>query len=459
MNISGASRAVALIVFVVLACSRGRRAGTFPDGGNSVGSDGSIPDGGHDVPRARVCPAAPPVDSGIVWDAGVQAIRSQPQTGSWTQVSGDASCQSLSPPAPPSAQLTWLGPGDGVCDAPSINGDGDLAVYSLTGGSDGFTFATADGQRAAFAAFSKTEQLNVAAPLAHGFATVGHEFVSACDYSRLIDGAQHVSEPTLIDGPYGSQIYKVIANPQGGFVEERSVAGPSTVAHPNYLELRWVDDNLRPVGDWHTAVTWSGGAENAWTVIVDVTGRALVLSFMFLPSLGGSTDPSTWVFSARWMGTDGPASDAFSPVTPIYTSRDGRVYFADWDTIVPLREGGFAMYHPPLQGPGTLSQSGWYSYYPSGLAKVAPPPSWLNAYDGSMQLVARGAAYAAVQRDKQTCERTVSLISPSGVKCFQLPLEGSDLCGTNDTLQSDGTLIVRSGCALRWWPKVARVMQ
>src|SRR3954451_14492359 len=36
-----------------------------------------------------------------------------------------------------------------------------------------------------------------------------------------------------------------------------------------------------------------------------------------------------------------------------YTDPDGRVYFAGWDTIRPLRDGGFAMYHPPLQDHGT----------------------------------------------------------------------------------------------------------
>jgi hypothetical protein len=80
-------------------------------------------------------------------------------------------------------------------------------------------------------------------------------------------------------------------------------------------------------------------------------------------------------------------------------------------------------------------------------------------YDGSLQLVAGGAAYAAVQRDPQTCARTVSLISPSGVTCHQLPVDGSDLCGTGDMLQADGTLMVRNVCRLRWWPQIARLMQ
>ncbi len=165
----------------------------------------------------------------------------------------------------------------------------------------------------------------------------------------------------------------------------------------NYLELRWVDDDLQPIGDWHTAVTWPVGTQNLWKLVVDQLGRALVISFVFPPTLGSPPDPSMWDFSARWMGRDGPISEPFMPVIPTYTSPDGRVFFADWDIIRPLREGGFAMYHPPLQGPGTLSHSGWYASYPSALAEVAQPPSWLAMYDGSLQLVAGGAAYAAIR--------------------------------------------------------------
>ena len=462
MNISRACLAALLSVFI--ACSRGRPAGTSPEGGTPIifdggVSDGGVPDGGQDVPRTRVCPATPPLDGGLAWDAGVRATRVPPQAIGWTAVSSDPSCQSVLTPAAPSAQLTWLGPTDGVCDAPSINGDGDLAIFSLTGKSFGFNFATADGRSGAFAASSKTEQLTVAAPLPHGFATVVHEFTTACDYSRVVDSTEHVSGPTLIDGPYARQIFDVITNPHGGFVEVRTFTGGSSVTNPNYLELRWVDDSLQPAGDWHTAVTWPVGSENSWTVVVDETGRALVLSFMFPPSLGSPPDPSTWVFSARWMDVGGSASDAFTPTTPIYTAANGRAYFANWDVIMPLREGGIVMYHPPLQGPGTLSPAGWYAYYPSGQATVAAPPAWLDSYDGSLQLVAHGTAYAAVQRDALTCARKVSLISPSGVTCYQLPVSGSDLCGTKDTLQSDGTLIIRSVCALRWWPQLARLVQ
>jgi hypothetical protein len=454
---------VATLLALTAGCTRGpaaasATAGTDPDGAVSTVSDGGLPDGGlaDNTPRTRVCPADPPMDGGLAWDAGIRATLVPRQTTGWTAVSSDPSCQDLLP-APPPSQLSWAGPADAYCDSQSVNGDGDLAIYSISGTLDGFTFASGDGDAGQYVATGKLERQVVAVPRAHGFATVSFAFSTACDYSRLVDRTGQPGPAALIDGPYASSIYQVVPNPRGGFVEERSFEGGSSVA-PNYLELRWVDDDLQPTGDWHTAVTWPLGTQNLWTLVVDQLGRALVLAFVFPPTLGSPPDPSAWDFSARWMGRDGPISDPFMPVVPTYTSPDGRVFFADWDIIRPLREGGFAMYHPPLQGPGTLSHSGWYAYYPTALAEVAQPPSWLSPYDGSLQLVAGGAAYAAIQRDAQTCARTVSLISPSGVTCHQLPVEGSDLCGTGDLLQADGTLIVRSVCRLRWWPQLARLM-
>ena len=392
-----------------------------------------------------------------MWETGIRATLMPPQAAGWTAVSNDPSCQQLLP-APAPNQLTWMGPADAVCDPPAVNRDGDLAIYSLSGTLDGFNFASGDGAAGQYVATGRLERLMVAVPRAHGFATVSHAYSGACDYSRLLDQTGQPGPATLIDGPYASTIYQVVPNPRGGFVEERSFEGASPVA-PNYLELRWVDDDLRPTGEWHTAVTWPMGTQNLWTLVVDQLGRALVLTLVFPPSLGSTPDPSMWDFSARWVGLDGPISDSFPPVVPTYTDPNGRVYFAGWDTIRPLPDGGFAMYHPPLQGPGVLSHSGWYGYYPSALAEVIQPPSWLAMYDGSLQLVAGGAAYAAIQRDPQTCARTVSLISPSGVTCQQLAVDGSDLCGTKDMLQNDGTLIVLAGCPVRWWPQLARLMQ
>ena len=119
-----------------------------------------------------------------------------------------------------------------------------------------------------------------------------------------------------------------------------------------------MDDDLQPTGDWHTAVTWPVGTQNLWKLIVDQLGRALVLAFVFPPTLGSPPDPSVWDFSARWMGGDGPISEPFMPVVPTYTGPDGRVFFADWDIIRPLREGGFAMYRISAAGPGNAVSVG-----------------------------------------------------------------------------------------------------
>src|SRR5689334_22658106 len=161
-------------------------AATNPDGAVSTISDGGLPDAGFvdNTPRTRVCPADPPTDGGLVWDAGIQATVVPPQTTGWTAVSSDPSCQDLLPAAPPN-QLSWTGPADAYCDSQSVDGDGDLAIYSISGTLDGFNFASSDGGTAQYVATGRLERQIVAAPRAHGFATVSFAFSSACDYSRL----------------------------------------------------------------------------------------------------------------------------------------------------------------------------------------------------------------------------------------------------------------------------------
>jgi len=166
-----------------------------------------------------------------------------------------------------------------------------------------------------------------------------------------------------------------------------------------------------------------------------------------------------WSFTARWMNANGPLTDSFQPIVPRYTASNGAVRFADWDTIRPLRGGGFAMFHAPATpGSGsTISPSGWYAFYPSGEGVTAEVPAWLHAYDGSLQLLTGGIAYAAVQRDSTSCARAIDLIGPSGVTCFKLAVERSDVCGVKDSIWSDGTLVLQSGCGVKWWPRLAQV--
>src|SRR3954468_13482051 len=104
---------VAALLTLTAACTRDPAApsgtpGTDPDGAVSTVSDGGLPDGGlaDNTPRTRVCPADPPMDGGLVWDAGIRATLVPRQTTGWTAVSSDPSCQDLLP-APPPSQLSW----------------------------------------------------------------------------------------------------------------------------------------------------------------------------------------------------------------------------------------------------------------------------------------------------------------------------------------------------------------
>ena len=306
---------VAALLALTAGCTRDPAAVSGTAAPDAAVSDGGMADGGlaDNTPRTRICPPDPPMDGGLVWDAGIRATLLPPQTTGWTAVSSDPSCQDVLPASPPN-QLTWTGPADAICDPPDVNGDGDLAIYSLSGTLDGFNFASGDGAIGQYVPQTRLERLMVAVPRAHGFAIVSDVY-PWCDYSRLLDHAGQPGPATLIDGPYASTVYQVVPNPRGGFVEERTFEGGSAV-EPNYLELRWVDDDLQPTGDWHTAVTWPLGTQNLWKLVVDQLGRALVLAFVFPPTLGSPPDPSVWDFSARWMGRDVPISEPFMPGGP-----------------------------------------------------------------------------------------------------------------------------------------------
>jgi hypothetical protein len=332
-----------------------------------------------------------------------------------------------------------------------IDGAGDLAIFSVASNGTGMSYVRGDGLGAVFLGSGLDELQLTTAPRPAGFATVSHVFTPSCNFGRLMDPDATSGVAIPIDGPYPSFVDLLMVNPGGGYVEERT-----TLGMPNVLDLRWVDEGLNPLGDWHTAVTWPGATENPWLIAVDQLGRALVLSFIFPASLGAPPPPQAWTFTAQWMDANGTVGEAFVPIAPVYTAPNGTQLFADWDTMRPLRGGGFAMYHGPNSGPGTLSQQGWYAFYPSGQAAIEMPPVWLKAFDGTLQLVAGGAAYAALRRDPQTCARTLLLVGDSGTPCYSLTVSGSEFC-IADRLQPDGTLLLQAGCAVRWWPQLARL--
>jgi hypothetical protein len=160
------------------------------------------------------------------------------------------------------------------------------------------------------------------------------------------------------------------------------------------------------------------------------------------------------------MGPNGPLGASFDPPAPIFTpaSPDQPALFADWGTAVALTDGGFAFFVEPAAPSrgGQISPSGWYARYPSGEPRTAPPPGFLQRYDGSLTALDNGAGYAAAVRNPGSCGRTALLIAPSGRICFSLPVDGSDLCDSKAAFFADGTFAVQRGCELRFWPGLLR---
>jgi len=424
------------------------------------GPDRSVPgdDGGPTPPDGGFTECAPDLlDGGLTWESGIAASLVAPQQMVWQQQSTAAECAALTPAAVPTS-LMWAGPSSSAsCDPVVVDGAGNLAVFSLSGATTGNTFLRSDTAAATFARDGVNELQVVVAPRSAGFVVLPQIYKPWCELGQLLTPGVDPSTPFIVESTAGSQVLAVAPNPRGGFVEVRKVDG-RPARQELELQTRWVDAALNPLADWHTVMTWRVGLENVWRAMVDEQGRALIVAFVFPPSLGAPPPPSMWNFTARWMNANGPLTDSFQPIAPTYTAPNGTILFADWDTIRPLQGGGFAMFHAPATrgSGGTISPSGWYAFYPSGQGVTAEVPAWLRAYDGSLQLLAGGVAYAAVQQDSTSCAQTIQLIAPSGMTCFTLAVESADLCGMRNAIWPDGTLVLQSGCAVSWWPRVAR---
>jgi hypothetical protein len=296
------------------------------------------------------------------------------------------------------------------------------------------------------------------APARSGFRLLSDAYAPPRSFARVLgpDGSESAALCSEIRST--EPVQTIEPNPLGGYVEGMSTYDPDI---GDTLWLRWVDDTLHPSGDWHPVVTWRAwNLNHSWALYVDEQGKALVLSFFYLPGFGAPAPPSTWTFSAQWMGPDGPLGDRFDPIAPIYTPppSGGFVLFAQWGSAVPLPGGGFAMFHDGEVGSagGSISPKGWYAAYSSTAVSI-PVPDWVKPYDGSLHPLAGGRGYEATRRDPVTCARTALLVSPAGTTCFTLPLEASDLCtfGT-DVIAGDGTIALHNGCEFRWWPGLAR---
>jgi hypothetical protein len=402
-----------------------------------------------------VCsPAGPAPDGGnMTVGPGPAATVSSPQDAGWQRVSSSADCAALTPRAIP-GKRDWLYP-DAFCYAPSFNDQGDITVNAIT--SNGFTtsFVPANGALGATVMAGRNDLIVSAISNGTGFMVLQYTSIPTCNFIEPVSSAGiPIASPQLVDTTTtNDEVWGLFVNPVGGYVEASVTNEGST------LQLRWIDNSLKPLGGWHTVLSWEH--INNWSLIVDQTGKALVLSFLYPPSFGGTPPPSTWTFTAQWMDAHGSVGEAFTPIAPIFNS-GSTALFPGFGAAVPLAEGGFAMFSdpaPPSSG-GTISPTGWYAYYPSGQDTSQPVPQWLHTYDNnSANLIGGGSGYAAIRRDPDACTLTALLIAPSGETCFALPLEGAQSCLANDWIARDGSVIIWDGCHMVWWPGLTRPAQ
>lgn len=457
----------------------GDDAGTLQDGGWFGEVDAGAPDSGIAVyeidagppPLACDIDSGLPNDGGISWGPGIPASVTPPQGAEWIALSDDPECAALAPGSIPS-ELSFTAPAD-ECVADS---DGGTHCYCFGGGvaPDGqgnvavasnmsYRFFLADGTGVATMNYTYNELAGV---IWRGGSPPGWLLGSEtyrppiCDWARLVSPNGDSSAPIPIAGSQAP-------NPTGGYVELATTNGLTADGntHPA-LWVRWVDDSFEAPGQWHPVMTWPSDYNNQFDIFVDQQGQALVLSFVSPMTLGTPAPPAEWSFTARWMGRDGPITPTFEPLHPTFTSASsaGDAFFAGWGTLVPLPEGGFVAFQPeasPSSG-GTTAPSGWYALYPSGEASVASPPTWLQSYDGSLQLLPNRAGFAAIQHGTDTCARTAVLIGASGRACFAVPLDETNLCdGWSQYFAPGGTLVLLNTetCEYRWWPNLVRSEQ
>jgi hypothetical protein len=342
------------------------------------------------------------------------------------------------------------------CGPVVVDDEGDVAISS----SRGEWFFRPDGSGSTSARSSAKETILTVAPRSRGFVASSQTHVPGdCAFLHLVD--PDTTTPVAIPGPL---LRAVVRNPKGGLVAAAYVNARYDEVIKGLrptLVLRWFDDSLNPLGDWYAVTSWDVGTNNEWGFAVDELGRALVFSFFYPQTLGGKPPPSEWKFEARWLDQDGPLTETFEPVAPVFkpNSADRPQLFAHFGRIVKLIGGGFALFaqQASAEAGGTVSPAGWYVAYPSGEGRAVAPPAWLQPYGNALRPLADSRGYASTERDPNTCERTVFMIAPSGRKCFALPLQASSLCDTwTDGIWPDGTVIVETLDQVHWWPGLAR---
>jgi hypothetical protein len=470
------------LLSAALALAACRRAGSVAadtgpiakDSGPASPDAGGTIDAGPDIHSYFLCPsdAVPPSpeDGGLTWHSELAPTPSPPQDGGWVATSTDPECAALTPGSVP-PRFSWKADaGLAACDWATVDGKGNLAVTWSDGHTAISSYLPIDGSAAAAVHNGKNgsdpvEDQVAIAPRGSGFFLLSRTWLPWCHFARPMTPAGSTGPASVVISPYPDIASLMRPNPLGGYVEARTTSDGQQ-PRTETLDVRFVNEALQPLGDWHSVVTYH--EEIYWDVEVDQQGRALVLAFMYPPSFGQPAPPGSWTFAARWMGPSGALTDEFQPVAPIFRpdpNSNGSTLFAGYGVALPLPEGGFVMFHGQVDAStyhGSISPTGWYAHYASGQTGSDSAPAWLQLYSGYLRPLAGGLGYAEPWRDPGTCARTVTLVAPSGRACFTLAVDGTDACDNrSDEIWPDGTLVLQTGvpnnsCLIKWWPGLAR---
>jgi hypothetical protein len=228
---------------------------------------------------------------------------------------------------------------------------------------------------------------------------------------------------TSFDIPNGPLAFA--KNPNGGSVlaSGKCDEGGAT----STIQLFYFDDANTPT---RTAkVTGQGCMDNNLRVLVDTEGLTLlVYPNSSAPLFGVPARRS----AARWIDASG------RPVT-------------DWFDAGPLTGMGFIM-QPIIGGGAAIASENW-TFFPSGKAQAAQPPSVLALGGFGFQwIVLGGKAYAVVS------STTRAVIAPTGEICGQLPPLGDAISAF--FVGRDGTFMafsrVQNPCVVSYYPRLLK---
>jgi hypothetical protein len=454
---SAAMRPIAIVLVVVAACSAepqtkvaSSNVPSSAPGANDPGVDGTdagaaATDGGvagaDAGTTADACPAADAgsPDAGTSYGQGVSPSVSRQSVG-WSST-GAAGCKGLVP-ATVSPRLSFTPPRLWA-ERTAVDGQGNLTlawdrsapywdVQRAYFPADGSAGAVVSGRGLFLAARER------------GF------LIGDIDQSSSSERA-HAYGPDGTDEGYLGEPISILngsfwPDPRGGFVQTRTTTDPIW-GHTFTYELRWVDATLQARTVWWPVTTWNYPYNVDDTVLVDGSGKALVLIFFDPPM--SMPCPGDLSFDA-WVAEDGSVAPLQTPPPKYKTDLcdlAGGVYG------LPLAlDDGFVFYFPPgLNAP----VAGWWAWFRSGQTGSEPPPAWLSQYGSTLRHLPNGSYLSAVH-DPATCGRTAELIGPSGQLCATLPLDGSADCSGADALWPDGTFSISDGCTITWWPGLGR---